>query len=820
MTTKLARSGMAALVVAAGTAAAGVGTAEAQTSTADQGQELQGIESITVTARRVVENQQTVPVPMTTLSGAAIERDTVLDTQDLQFHAPSLQIDADATNGSAEPNFTIRGLSRVLGTDPPTVTYFAEVPQSSRGLADTLYDMEDVEVLRGPQGVAFGKNATGGAVVFRPQRPTDQFEGWIEGSWGNYGYQEYTGVVNLPVSDKIQLRLAGDLERRDGTTRNIAGPDLDDRDHESARLSIVVKPADWVDTYAVVDGYESNQSNVALKMVGAQSCGFTQTQFLACFFTPGAVLPTPVGLLPLWIPGQANLPAALAEANALGPRTVDIPFPQLADTDIYGISDVTTVRLGETEIGEVTLRNIVGYRHESDQTALDLSGAPIALLNIQNSDFISQVTEEFQVVGKSPDQRLDWLVGVFHSSMTDAEPTFSAQEFGYGGVSPPIAGLMYALTGVGPESSVGPNRLETESNAIYGQIKYGLGTLIPNAPGWLAGLHFNAGYRWTWDDDSIVSSEFTQLQIPFFPPHCIFLDPFGNPLPGTPAGSVDPATCTRTGSRSFEAPNWSIGIDDQITDNVMAYVLGSHGYKAGGLNFYAVLPEDQSFAPERVTNVEIGTKADWRLGGVPLRTNLSLFHEDYNNIQTQEIIVQGGTAQSVITNANRATIEGGELEVFSKPLPNLEVDGFWSVTQGTYDSFQVQGPTGPVNLSGVDIADISRSTYGATVVWHVPVAEGWGDPSLTADFYYRTRQLGNSATPALPFNTVPGFGVLNLRAEWQGIANRPVDLAVFVNNATDNLYKVAVSDQTAGLLYASALYGEPRLWGFQLKYRF
>lgn len=811
MTKYLALNGIAALtLVAAGAAADNAPAGD---------QEAAGMETITVTARRVAESQQSVPVAMTTLSGATIEQDTVLQAADLQFHAPSLQIDADATNGDAEPNFTIRGLSRVLGTDPPTVTYFAEVPQSSRGIAETLYDMQDVEVLRGPQGVAFGKNATGGAVLFNPQRPTDQLEGWVEGGWGNYGYQDYTGVLNLPVSDKIELRLAGNLERRDGTTKNVSGPDLDDRNHESGRLSVVVKPTDWLDSDLVVDGYESQEHNVGQKLVGAQSCGLTPTQFLACFFTPGAALPTPFGPIPLWIPGQANLPAALAEANALGPRTVDIPFPQMSDADIWGLSDVTTLKLGETALGDITLRNIVGYRHESDKTALDLSGAPIALLDLQTTDLISQVSEEFQVVGKTA-ERLDWLVGVFHSSATDAEPNFAAQQFGYGGIPPLTAGIMYELTGEGPQASGGPNRLDTESNAIYGQAKYAIGTLLPTAPEWLTGLHLDAGYRWTWDDDSIVSSETTAVQVPGLPPRCIFLDPFGNPLPGTPPGSVDAATCTRTGARSFEAPNWEIGIDDQITDDLMAYVLASHGYKAGGLNFYAVLPSDQSFAPERVTNVEIGTKADWRLGAMPVRTNLSLFHEDYNNIQAQEIIVQGGTAQSIITNANRATIEGGELEIFTKPLPRLEVDGFWSVTQGTYDRFQVQVNGVPTSISGVDIADVSRSTYGGTVVYRVPAPEGWGEPSLVADYHYRTRQLGNSANPADPFNIVPGFGVLNLRADWEGIGGRPIDLGIFVNNATDALYKEAVSDQTAGLLYASALYGQPRLWGVTLKYRF
>jgi iron complex outermembrane recepter protein len=781
------------------------------------------IERVVVTARRLSENLEAVPIAITALSGETLQRDTVQTAYDLQQHVPSLQIDVDGLNGSGQPNFTIRGLGRVLGTDPTVVTYFAEVPQSGRGLVESIYDMSDIQVLRGPQGVAFGKNSTGGDVLFTPQRPTDQLGGSIQGQWGNYGDQDYTGILNIPVDDTLAIRFAADLERRDGTTRNIAGPYLDDRNHQSARLSLDWKPAPNFENYTVIDGFSSHEHNEAQKLVGIGTC---QSIIIACFFTPGSGnIPIPPGL-PFFAPGAANLPAALAEANALGPRTVDIPAPQLAESNVYGMSNTSTVKLTDTPLGDITFKNIIGYRHESDTSALDLSGSPIAFLDVQNSDTISQLSEELQAIGVSPSGDYDWLFGVFFESNTDAQPSQNAQNFALGAFPNPQATLLYTLSAaagdpIGPQSTSGPNELDTQSTAIYGRVSYHLAGAFPDLPRWLSAASLDLGYRLTWDDYRVRSQLITDVATA--PPihQCVFLDPAtGQPLPGSPPGSVDVANCTRTGTVGFAAPNWSIGAHDQIADNLLAYVVASHGYKAGGLNFYAVSPTDDSFAPERVTNIEIGTKADFRLGDLPVRTNVALYHENFSNIQTQVVVVEGGTPQSLITNANRATIQGGELEVFARPFKDLELNGSWSVTQAVYDNFATEVNGVPTNLGGLDLANISRSTYTAAMTWHLPVAERWGDPSFTADYYYRTRQIGNAQQPLGQFNTVPGWGITNLRFDWNGIGGSNVDAGLYVNNLTNKLYPVTVSDERGSLLYATVQYGEPRLVGAMLRYRF
>ncbi|MEI9987815.1 MAG: TonB-dependent receptor [Aliidongia sp.] len=259
---------------------------------------------------------------------------------------------------------------------------------------------------------------------------------------------------------------------------------------------------------------------------------------------------------------------------------------------------------------------------------------------------------------------------MFFESNTDAQPSQNAQNFALGAFPNPQATLLYTLSAaagdpIGPQSTSGPNELDSLSTALYGRVSYHLAGAFPDLPRWLSAASLDLGYRLTWTITGCRAAVH-RCRDRAADPSMRLPQPGDRPaLPGSPPGSVDAVNCTRTGTVGFAAPNWSIGAHDQIADNLLAYVVASHGYKAGGLNFYAVSPTDDSFAPERVTNIEIGTKADFRLGDLPVRTNVALYHEDFTNIQTQVVVVEGGTPQSLITNANRATIEGGELEVFA-----------------------------------------------------------------------------------------------------------------------------------------------------------
>jgi iron complex outermembrane receptor protein len=204
------------------------------------------IEEVVVTARRRPEDLEKIPVAVTAISGDTIRNEEIKTAIDLQNFAPSLSVSANL--GSRDNDvYSIRGQSQPFGgADPGVQTYFAEVPFNSSG-PGTDYDLANIQVLNGPQGTLFGRSTTGGAVLFEPQRPTDQLGGYIETQLGNYDYREFDGALNVPIiGDTLMVRAAFDVANRDGYTQDtvITGTsapyteDQDNLDYQSFRVGI------------------------------------------------------------------------------------------------------------------------------------------------------------------------------------------------------------------------------------------------------------------------------------------------------------------------------------------------------------------------------------------------------------------------------------------------------------------------------------------------------------------------------------------------------------------------------------------------------
>ena len=202
----------------------------------------QGLEEITVIARKVEESAQSVPLSVVALSGVDLKQNVVITVQDLQEHVTGLVISPNS-QGSA-PTFAIRASKQDNGTAGGVAVYLEDVPQPSTwGIANSIYDMQSVDVLRGPQGTLFGKNVTGGAVVFRPNKPTDTWDGYFEGEGGDYSRAYFEGMINAPVNDWLEIRAAGNLLDRDGFVTNLTPEpgireELNNAHYRSARLTI------------------------------------------------------------------------------------------------------------------------------------------------------------------------------------------------------------------------------------------------------------------------------------------------------------------------------------------------------------------------------------------------------------------------------------------------------------------------------------------------------------------------------------------------------------------------------------------------------
>ena len=202
------KTSIARIAFAATTALTLVTPALAQS--ADEGDGL----DIIVTARRTEERLQDVPISITVFNEEQLANRNVVNGADLATYTPSLQ--ANSRFGPETATFAIRGFTQENFTSPSVATYFADVigPRANGGTpggngagVGQFFDLQNVQVLKGPQGTLFGRNTTGGAVLIVPQRPKDEFGGWLEGSAGNYDMVKLQGVLNVPLADTFKVRL-------------------------------------------------------------------------------------------------------------------------------------------------------------------------------------------------------------------------------------------------------------------------------------------------------------------------------------------------------------------------------------------------------------------------------------------------------------------------------------------------------------------------------------------------------------------------------------------------------------------------------------
>ena len=732
------------------------------------------LEQVIVTARRREEKLQNVPLAVTVFSQAQLEDRNITSPQDLGLFAPSLVIN---NNAGVAPGFVLRGQGLTLGAGPGVVAYFAEVPfpsgQNATGAFQggtgpgNFYDLENVQVLKGPQGTLFGRNTTGGAILFTPAKPRNDYDGYADLTLGDYNWHEVQGALNIPgVPDKLLLRVAGDMSMRDGYTRDVGpyfpGQDYDNRDYWALRASAVLRPNDDFENYLILTSLYLHQAGTGASLIAVKPGGLAVEAFPA-------------------------IDAYLAVQQTLGPRQTELSSAQIDKQWTYGLVDIARDDIGD----DLTLKNIAGYMVEKNSTGIiDVDSSPFAIQDTFApkgwSGASAQSSDELQLAGKSAGGRLQWTFGGYleYDRPTDM-PEYS--------VSIPVLGASGTYQ---PSRIVAEGRTTQRTQALYGQATYELGGLSPA----LDDVKLTGGYRYTWDYRSDVSDIFS----PTSGGKCI-----------ERTGFVFP-DCELGKSGRFHAPTWTLGLDYQLTPDTLLYVTGRRGYKSGGFNLNT--PEHStysSFQPELVTDVEIGAKADWTLFGIRGRANLDLFHTDYSNIQRAISVLINGLSSPVTENAAVATIEGVELEGTFIPLPRTEISLAYSYLSSKYDRYY-----SPVlgNLSGLAFPFAPKNKVSITGRYHLLASADWGDISLGGS--YLVQSAVNTGPDFDATNIIQGYDLINLRLDWSGIAGSNFDAALFVTNAADTVYKTRVSSLYNVFGIAGADYGEPRIFAAQLSYRF
>ena len=792
-------------------------------------QEDDSIGDIVVTARRTAERGQRVPVAITAFSQDAIREKGINNGTDLQNFTPSLSVVGDVARN--QETYTIRGMGGTggpgTGSGPGVVGYFAEVPTSVSGPGN-FYDLASLQVLKGPQGTLFGRNTTGGAVLLEPQRPRmNRVEGYVDGTIGNFQRKSVQGALNVPiVDDVLAVRFAGQLDKREGYVRDVlTGRDYLNRNNFSLRLGIQFDPTATISNYAAVSYQEVDEHGGGSILL--------------------AVNPAR--------PYAALLQPYLAAQQARGVRRTALSVPTFEKAKNFLVLNNTEWRVSDT----FTLKNIFSYARTRSTSANDRDSTTLPIADLLGAypgswnNNLRTITEEVQARYDNGPLRVQ-VGGFFLDQKTPAPLTFATvnpmQAGGILGGGPllipqPLQAALGLTSPLVPALTLQPSaHVDGRSKAAYAQVQY---KIVPT-------LTATAGFRWTWDEFGgdiqsyqdpasyqifnrlaalgIISPTQAAQVVGLNAGLCVY-DAYRAVAAGRVPTLKYPNCTAATFRGESNGPTWQLGLDWQADPQTLLYVVSRRGYKSGASNPIVSLflgEEHPLFAvkPEHVTDAEIGLKRDWSFGDVRARTNVAAFYTWYNDIQVIQRAAIAGS--DILTNAKRARVMGLEFEGMLVPVKGLTLGATYSYNSAKYLQYDTiailaipQALTAAQpsrDLAGTPFSFVPKHKYNLTASVDLPIPEREGTLQLSGNWSYQTSQR---VTPeAQPFDTIAGYGLLNLRIDWRDVRGFPLDLAFYGTNILDREYRVTANPSYNNSGFIGSIYGEPAQYGVQLRYRF
>lgn len=732
---------------------------------------MRQIEEVVVTARRKEESAQSVPVAVTALSAGKLEQFNINNFDDLQHFDPSLNVSASSGRPN-QPIYSLRGIrptEAVFGQDPTVAIYMADVVLSpAKATNQGMYDLQSVQILKGPQGTLFGRNTTGGAILLTPKKPGEEFGGNVMVGAGSFGLMETEFGIDLPVTDTFAMRLAGRVTDKDGYQKNVApGQYYGDRrgggETYSTRLTAV-----WDITDTVVNETVLTWDKVDLNGRTATLQGYNPASALR--FYNGAALP--------------SFADAFERAQSRDVHKIESDMRERSEAEVAGILNTTTIQLNDT----LSLKSIAAYRDMDAYEVVDMDATGIAgVLSSMQTTEMEHASFELQLLGTAFDGKLDWVTGLYwyYEDGTEHSP----------------GDVLYAIQPTrNPFTQV--SSISNHSYSIFGQGTY----------------HFSdqwsltAGARWTYDDKEMVVTAGD-------PTTCALSD-------GTGLLPLD--QCSVSMSESFSQPTGTVSLEYQPNEFTMFYASSRLGYRAGGFNARAATPEEyQPFDQETLIDLELGAKIDWGIGDWSMRTNAALYQQWYDDIQ-RTVVVTGptGAPGSAIQNAAEATVTGLELEQTISPTENLSIMLQYAYTDPEYKSWEDNG----VDVSDTPFFFTPEHAFTATISYRYPLQGDAGTLTLGASATWQDDIWLNALQTSAIIDSVPSsvhpalkqddYWLVGLTLGWENVMGSNVDLTAYAKNLTDEEYAVGGVMLYHSLGLSTKVFGEPRNFGLQLRYQF
>ena len=734
------------------------------------------LEEVVVTARKTAESLQDTPISVTALSGDRLEDMGLSRITKLQNVTPNLVFQNTPAYSGAGNNAAvyIRGVGQkdfVPTIDPGVGIYVDEVYLGrSAGAVLDMIDIQQVEILRGPQGTLFGKNTIGGAISITTTKPNEEFGGKVDIKVGTDERRNIRGVLNVPLSDTLFARGSfGSLQQDGYVFRPFDDKDLGNQDTLMGRLALRWVPSDTFTADLSFDYYDDETNGPPLLITRVDGFPESATAIpggnfpfinnLFAGFSPDFGGPNPI------VCTFPNAPSAcFTSANAVTGNNTNLGTgPNYSEMENEAVSLTLT-----WDLDAFTAKLITSYRSLDGEFANDRDGYPQndgqpavpglpILVNPVTHYFDTfkqdQFSVELQLTGSAIEDRLRWVAGVyaFEEDGENINPvdftTVSLQSGGY---------------------------FDYSSEAVFAQATFDF----------TEKLSATAGIRYTKEDRDYLPDQYIEeMPLGGLPFPCFNSD-----------GSTkicalgDRAVPYETVNNSISENTPMVSISYSFTDDVMLYGTYSEGFKVGGFTQRIFPPEPSlpAFGPEYVDSLEAGIKAE--LLDNSLRVNLAVYSADYSDLQI--LISEPSRVGPYTTNAGDATIDGFELEINYLSQNGVLIDLAVGYTDAGYDSLN------PDLFSGLRVSDpfVFISEWNTNLSVTKTFDTQVGDITPRLDWSWRSEFYTNAG--GLPFAPAwadplvqPDYSVVNVSARWES-ATSGLSVTVGVDNVADEEFSI------------------------------
>ena len=712
---------------------------------------------ITVTAQRREQNMQDVGTSVTAFDAHALEQLGFKDVTDIAGQVPGLQYNQ---YGATVTIYNLRGVSQNDFSDhqeAPIAVYADDAYIGTTGaLAGSLFDLQRVEVLRGPQGTLFGRNATGGLIQYVSKAPTDTPEAYLQVTGGNFGTIESEGALSGPLTEQISARLSFDTANHKGYISNSIGHAIDDQAQYAMRLQFKVKLSD------------SGEMLIKLHAL-------TNSDETAGNYSWAASYPDATGR---GVFAPAGTPDLGGYVN-----TNTSPFNQSEDR--RGLFNRTVwganVRVN-WNFDAFSLASVTDYLKMQKRYGEDSDMSPNPLFNYDTQAHYQQFSQEFRLNGKTGSLR--WIAGAYYLNYktTNVEQTTLPDSI------PPVP-FPYG-------DGLANLNLKTSSPSVFGQLEYSF------TDHWV-GI---AGARYTVDQKQYLYNYSCNV--------C------GPPAPDAPPGGFPYKLTYSTGTgypdaeKTYRMPMGKVELDYKIDQDDLVYASVNRGDKGGGWSApssgyvnvnpaYAFVPTVQmNYDEERLTSYELGFKSTFWDGAA--RLNGDIFYYDYKNYQGFFLDV----ATQIVENID-AKVKGAELELAVVPVHGLHVQ--LGISYLDTQAFNVPTPGGVLVTSQLPQAPPWSVNAVARYEWQALGGKLYveSDAKWNKAMYL---ELINA-----PVDLQSSYTVANARVGYADPSGR-WDVSAYCKNFTDTRYRIYNLDLSGFLGINQGVYGPPRLFGASVAY--